>query len=462
MVLAWGPQDRPTFTMSKENGGVGPATYVTFNSMIDNSLYPSANGDERNFLMIAPDAAGTSYRNSVEVQNGHEYAVRFYIHNNAAENLNLFATGTKARATIPTGTAKSQVIEGRIDADNCGANTTGNTGGHCWFWDEVTLTNAKDFTMAPVLGSARFYNSKNSSDRIDWPNGGLPINDSLFSGGALVGSEGVADGRFKGCIPSSGWLIFKVRATIPGSPNFEVDKKVRVDGTETWSENVRANPGDTLEYRIEYKNTGETEQRNVIVKDTPPLNVNYVPGSTLLKNTANPDGLELNDDLFSANGINIGNYAPGSNAYVYYKAIVPSNDTLEVCGTNTLRNHAIVRTDDGSKEDDVDVIVEKTDCGPPQQECKPGIPEGDARCDNVVSYIPVTGPRALVIVMTILLAASVAGFAYWYVKKHPHLLHETGQGQKQQPKFVRKEESPKPAEKPGEEKSTDFSDIHNH
>ncbi len=76
-LFAWGP-DRPTYTYEH------PSDHVTFNSITDN---PNV-GDERNFVRIREDVAGTTYTDNVDLQVGHTYNVEVYYHNNAASNLN--------------------------------------------------------------------------------------------------------------------------------------------------------------------------------------------------------------------------------------------------------------------------------------------------------------------------------------------------------------------------------------
>jgi len=105
--------------------------------------------------------------------------------------------------------------------------------------------------------------------------------------------------------------------------------------------------------------------------------MSYVSGSTTLKNASNPNGKSVSDNL-TTSGINIGNYTAGSNAYVKFIAKVNSESNL-TCGMNTLTNTAVAETNNGSKQDTAVVKVNK-ECKP--KECKPGIPEGDARCNT--------------------------------------------------------------------------------
>lgn len=396
LIYAWGP-DRDTFTIEK------PASFITFNSITNNPNY----GDERNFV-IAKDASNTSaggWQDTVTIQDGKEYLVRMYVHNNAADNLNLVAKSTKVMANVPNTFAKSHQIDGYVTANN--ANPAK-------IWDSVVLKGDQDFSLTYVSGSAKYYNNIN-------PSTGFSLPDSIVtSAGALVGYKSM-NGDVPGCFEYSGIATFKIKATTKKDPNFTVTKNVRKAGSDQWSKKIKASIGDKLEYRIGYDNTGETVQNNVILRDSLPKGVVFTKGSSTLKNATNPSGNGKaigNDSLITSAGVNIGNYTPKSNAYVYYGATLNKSDLK--CGTNSLINKASASTDNGRKDDTAEVIVD-VECEP--NECKPGIPEGDERCEDTTvpgettpSELPKTGPFE--IVLTIIgVALIVLGGAYWYAKK---------------------------------------------
>lgn len=397
---AYGPT-RPTFTIEK------PATYVTFNSITNNPNY----GDERNFVLIK-DAANTSaggWSDEVTVQDGKEYLVRMYVHNNAAENLGLVAKNTRVMANVPNTSGKSHQIDGFLTASNANPSK---------IWDSVVLKGDKDFTVSFVGGSAVYRNNVNAST-------GFKLADSIVtSAGAQLGYQSM-NGDIPGCFKYSGIATFRVKVTTQKSPNFTLTKKVRLAGTTEWLDKVSAKVGDKLEYRIGYDNTGETVQNNVILRDTPPKGISYSKGSSTLKNATNPTGNGKavgNDSLVTDKGVNIGNYTPKSNAFVYYSAVVTKDDLK--CGENRLINTASASTDNGRKTDtaEVDVTVE---CKP--TECKPGIPTGDKRCEPCVPKsgetvdkngncvpvaLPTTGP-AQIIAGILGVALVTLGVAYW-------------------------------------------------
>jgi uncharacterized repeat protein (TIGR01451 family) len=394
-VLAWGPDDRPTFLITS------PADYVVFNSITNQTPY----GDERNFVVLREAGTNNKYTDEVAVTPGKEYEVYVHFHNNARASLNASGAGlaknTKLRihqnAVIKSG--EKMRITGTITADNSNPKEV---------WDEAYLTSKDDVALRYVQGSATIH----SLGAVD----GQKLPDELFGNGTFLGYDSL-NGQLPGCNEFSGYVTYRMKVD---QPNFTVTKQLRLSGEQSWVETVKATPGQKVEYLVGYKNTGTVNQDNVVVKDKLPANTQYVTGTTRLKNSNKPNGETISDNI-STTGVNIGTYTPGSNAYVYYTLTMPTKDKL-VCGTNKIRNIVEILTDNGNKSDaaevTIDVQCKPEECKPgipkgdnrcvDKKECKPGIPEGDDRCADVATPVelPSTGPA-----QTALVLASLTGVA---------------------------------------------------
>lgn len=255
-LFAWGP-NRPTFTIEK------PATYVTFNSITNNPNY----GDERNFVLTKKVSEPSStWRDSVdEVENGEEYYVRTYVHNNAAANLNLVAENVKASAVIPGTVGKQTVIQGKISSSNANPGT---------IWDEAYFKNSKyDFAMNYVPGSATYLTNA----------GKFSLPDSITTNGATLGYDKL-DGKIPGCFQYSGIVMYKVKAivNVPKTPNFSISKTVN------GQENIQVQKDEQFNYEITVKNTGDTDLSNIIVKDKQPTDVKFISAD---KGTISSEGV---------------------------------------------------------------------------------------------------------------------------------------------------------------------------
>lgn len=331
VAFAWGPS-RETFTTAK------PADYVTFNSIVDNPVH----GDERNFMQVkASESSDSTYADSISLTPGKKYTVFMYYHNNAASNLNLTANGSYAKAQIPAVVSKSSSSTkavGYIGADNAKPTQV---------WDDIAFSNSTsgDIALRMVPGSAQIHNNGKTN--------GSKLSDSIITNGVSLGYDSL-DGKIPGCNQYAGYVTFEL---VADQPNFTISQKTRLKGSADWSESINAKSGDHVEFQIEYKNTGTTEQSNVVLKDSMPAELSYVKGSTYLKNASNPNPKNVSDNLVAESGLNIGYYTAGSNAFLKYEAIV-SNDIK--CGSDTVVNKISAETNNGTKSDSATIVTTKT------------------------------------------------------------------------------------------------------
>ena len=327
-ALGWGP-DRPTYTVAN------PANHNTFNSITNNPHY----GDERNFVTIkeASNQNAGGWKDDITVENGKEYLVRMYVHNNANANLNLVAKDVTAKFNIPSYEAKKIQIDGYLTSSNATPNK---------IWDQAIFHGDSNFKLQFVNGSAKFSNNVFPS--------GTSIPNSVVSTGALLGYDAM-NGNIPGCFQYDGYLTFKVKAV---TSDFDIQKTVRIEGAEdkTFKENVAIKPGDKVEYQIAFKNTGGTQLNDVVIKDTLPKGMSYVAGSTYLHTAKN--GTRQVADGLTTNGLNIGDYAPGATAYLKFVATLDKNVELE-CGTNIFKNTVKSTTSVGAKTDTANVTTSK-------------------------------------------------------------------------------------------------------
>jgi len=347
-LLAWGPT-RPTYTMEQ------PADHVTFNSITNN---PNI-GDERNFVGIRETGTTNLWSDNMTVEKGKTYNVRMYVHNNAAANLNLIAENVTAKFNLPTTTGKSIQVSGFLSSTNATPTEV---------YDHAIFTASEDFNLAYVSGSLKFENNVFGAS-------GTALSENIFtSTGVKLGYDKL-DGKIPGCIQYSGYVAFTVKPQFALVSNFTMSKMVSKHGDNKWVESYVAQPGETVDYLIQYKNVGETQHDNVTFRDTLPAGQTYVTGSTVFGNSKTPAGVKASDNIANGIGINVGSYAAGANAWVIFSAKVASNDQLPACGANKLVNTAKVNVDSNSKEDTADVTVTKT--------CVPKPPVVKYTCDKL-------------------------------------------------------------------------------
>ncbi len=395
-VLAWGPVDRDTYTMAE------PADHAVFNSIIDNS----ALGDERNFVRVTEvntEGGHNIYENEVHVVGGKDYEVSIYYHNDAsstfndsAHNYKGVAQGVYVAAKFPDALEAGE--KGQIDG-TIHSSTTDPAD----VWDEAFLIADEKVKLSYIIDSAKIYN--------DWDDlsGTVLPSEELFSpDGTKIGVKKL-NGLIPGCDEYSGTVVFRIRAekVIEPSSSFEMEKKVSVDGGETWIDNVSAEPGQDLSFKIVYRNTGNVPQ-TVTAFDTleDGIGMEYVLNSTVI--VANGTETMVVDEgekgkLFDG-GVYIGVVAPGETVEIRYKVKIKELEDF-VCGKTIMYNLAGVsakRSDNEAGEevgvatlhDKVQIEVTRDDdsCLPPE--------------------IPSTGPAEVVLAVVIVAGLIVGVFYY--------------------------------------------------
>lgn len=356
-ALAYGPE-RPTFTGEK------PADYVTFNSITNNPNH----GDERNFVLIREAGKG-SYTDSIKVQPGKEYEVYSYFHNNAKDTLNASGVGiaknVRMSAQVPSVVKASEkgIVSTSISADNAQPKKV---------WDEAYITTDNTVALSYVASSAKIH----SNGAVN----GSGLATSLFStDGTYLGFDSL-NGILPGCNEYAGYVIYRLKVD---QPNFTFKKEVSAAGQHKWVDSLQAKIGDKVDYKLTYKNTGTTRQNDITIKDTLPAGMTYVKGSTKVANLNAPNGVAVSDNLTTV-GINAGSYGPDTTSTVTFSAQITDNKAL-TCGQAVLINKASAITANGTKSDQANVTV-NVNCAP--NECKPGIPTGDTRCEADMCTIP--------------------------------------------------------------------------
>ena len=405
-TFAWGPE-RQTYTNEQ------PAPQAVFNSITNNGGV----GDERDFVRIVEvhdDGTKDTYTNEINVSAGKTYEVYIYYHNDAsttyndaAHNYVGVARESKVSAAFPESLAKGQ--RGEVNAIISSTTTMVPK-----VWDEAYMTAEEDLTFAYITGSAKIYN--------DWGANGSTLSTNLFSTeGTYIGLNEL-NGLILGCDEFSGQVVFRIKASAVNSPEeseepevpssvagFEIDKKVSKDGGNTWEDSVDVKPGDEVEFKIIYKNTGNVAQKDVSAFDTleGAVGMEYVAGSTRIYKSGVETKIEdeAGKGLFDG-GLSIGEVGGGVEIEIRYKAkISESKDTFS-CGKTVLHNLAGVSGRRADQEDagvatvydKVAVNVVRTGEG-----CLP-------------TALPETGP-AQIILAGVVSAGVLVGLGYWLNSK---------------------------------------------
>lgn len=363
-VFAWGDSTyeetgvagatRTLYTQEQIDNGALDDGKITFNSITDASIgneidFTSAQKNAPDGLSV--DSHGIWEGGNITVEDGKEYVVRLYVHNNSplatkgvAKNTKVAISGIGQSKTNKDGKQEVEV-NGFIKSDNSTPKE---------YWDYVRFNSSTSFHLDYVYGSAMIYNrgavgttdpitsEQAASMSVDEMNThevtGRPLSDDIVlkagsNDGTLIGFDAL-DGNVPGCYAYSSYITIRVKAVFDN--NFTVKAAVRLAGEKKWSKCIDAKVGDKIELQIEYTNTSSERQDGVALRDILPANLHYIEGSTKIKNARYPNGNNIRENYLITDGLKIGNYNPDANAYLIFTAEVVDDDLSE--GLNTIEN----------------------------------------------------------------------------------------------------------------------------
>lgn len=372
----WGPT-RPTYTWKN------PADHVTFNSMTDNPEI----GNESNFVRVRKAGTHDPFVDNVTVEAGAEYEVSVYYHNNAsaklnegdrrgiAENVRLYMN----KITDRLNPGEAALIKGTITSSNATPKAV---------WDTAYLNSKETVSLRYVPNSAKLTNSGSL-------NGTILNDDALFGkdGGTFLGYSKGYWGMIPGCNEFAGHVNFRIKVDKAG---FTGEKMASKENMNDYRTEITVAPGETIDFKLRYKNTGTTIQRGVSAYDLLGTGMTAIPGTTFLK-TPRSAGFEK-ENLFK-NGFNIGDYNASEEAFITYKVKFSEDEKIFPCGDTVTYNNSAIAVLDTTIHSKVKVTVHR-DCAD-----KPKTP-------NTPKELPHTGASETVLAVVVTAMIGI-GTAYY-------------------------------------------------
>lgn len=314
-ALAWGDNGggRKSYTIDQINNGV-LGNKIVFNSISDSTI-----GDEKNFVGareytgINAGVNNVWNGNEITVQDGKEYLVRLYVHNNNPNGKDAVSHNTRVAFDVPESTvsARKLQINGFIYSDNATPSE---------YWDYVDFVSDQSFHLEYIYGSAFIENNGYASQI----NGGAKqLSDNIVTkaaseNGVAISYEREGDGEIPGCYTYACYVSIRVKAVF--DYEFITEAKVRLEGETEWYDAVDASVGDSLEFLVHYENTSEEIQKNVTLYNIMPEQLCYKEGSAILKTAESPKNLDKSH-LYGKD-VNIGDFLAGTGADITFAAEV--------------------------------------------------------------------------------------------------------------------------------------------
>lgn len=325
-ALAWGDNGggRESYTLDQINSGI-LGDKIVFNSISNSTI-----GDEKNFVGareytgINAGVDNVWNGNEITVQNGKEYLVRLYVHNNNPNGLDAVSHNTRVAFDVPESTvsAKKLQVNGFIFSDNATPSE---------YWDYIDFVSDHSFHLEYIYGSAFIENNGYASQI----NGGAKqLSDSIVTkaaseNGVAISYERGGNGEIPGCYTYACYVTIRVKVVF--DYEFTTETKVRHEGETEWHDVIDASIGDSLEFLVHYENTSEEAQENVVFYNMMPKQLRYKEGSAILKTAGSLRNLDENN-LYGKNA-NIGDFPAGTSADITFAAEIAKMDSEDQLNT---------------------------------------------------------------------------------------------------------------------------------
>lgn len=137
--------------------------------------------------------------------------------------------------------------------------------------------------------------------------------------------------------------------------NLTIDVRKKDENEPKWADKVYAVPGECVRFRIGIRNMSSEMFRNLTLRNILPTGLSYINGSTMIYNAKHPQGVTLSDNIIKDMGVNIGDYAPGANAWIYFNA---TTSETTISKNIIYRNIIQACGGYGAKEQSADVLVD--------------------------------------------------------------------------------------------------------
>lgn len=308
----------------------------------------------------------TTYKESTNASYDQVVKFQVFYHNRELPTSGLVAQNFKIKINMPTQAGTNQVVKVTMGGDN--TNTITDTA--------TVVLDRSDAHLEFIPGSVFWRHNVGTRTNINDVTTNIP--DSVILNGTVL--ENVQP-----CHEFEATVTFTARVRIP---SVGITKVVRAKGATTpGTTQMSATSGEHLQYMITGKNLGNQTLTNLMLRDALPSQLSFVPGTVKLYNGAHPNGVVVNNNSLFHGGVDTGSVGPGASVFITFEAVVKSESQL-VCGTNNLKNIAVVDTDQtGEYNNTATVSVKKNCVSNPNFSCDLlSVSQGDNRSVKITDF----------------------------------------------------------------------------
>lgn len=319
----WGP-DRAFYGATEAPSG------AVLNSASDGPFGPE-------YLMSGVRPVGADeWASEVTIEPGGEYEGYIIFHNVGDEA----ATGTRLSVQMPGIVSSREWVNSFVESMSTRPDTA---------WGSYVLTTG---TLDAGVYAIRFVPDSVTVWMDEGARSEDGSGDALFGRGQPVGCDALDGTVDPGC---AGWITYRF---VADQPNFEIGQFLRKPNGQ-WAPSLDVEAGAAFEILVTYKNTGTTQQDDVVLRVELPPPLQLAEGTTVFGNATNPEGVTASDNI-TDQGINVGSYSPGSNVWAIFRVVVPADGW---CENGEAVITAAVDTSGGTKHDTSELYVTGADEG---------------------------------------------------------------------------------------------------
>ncbi|HTI78390.1 MAG TPA: hypothetical protein VL634_25530 [Mycobacterium sp.] len=278
--------------------------HVALNSTNPDSGY----GDDRDFVRVkpagAPDSAYTSKPNIVPDQR---YTAAIHFHNSGDPSTS--ALNARVRLEFPSTIKGSAPLQAAVAADNADPPEV---------WGRALAT-----LPSPDVNVVLRFDASSAVMHADGLPGPTPLDfAALTTTGAPIGCS-QPDGMLPGGCAGDVTVDF-----VTDHPDFTVAAWVAPAGKRNYSSEASIRPQSDVTVKVEFLNIGTLDQDDVVLAVPQlPACVSIVPGTTYLF-TEDTRAWTKTDQDVGEEGIKIGNYRPGANAFLKFDVHIEDADGI--------------------------------------------------------------------------------------------------------------------------------------
>ncbi len=250
---------------------------------------------------------------------GDEFKGELFVHNNIVGSV---AEDVVVKVSIPSQTTNNKAVLSATESARNAASLS----------DTLTVNLNKDADIMFEPNSVKLFKVV-GEDPVE-----VPL--SFEQGNKLV-TTGLFLGDIEGCFQFSKFITFEFKTKakeVPKQPNLNVSKLVRnvTSGESNFVPSNQAHACDTLEYKLNFSNTGEIDALNVLLKDVIPPHTKFVSGSAVISINGGSEQVLANGDSLVGGGITLAKIESRENSYVKFRVVIDAGTKAGTVLINTV------------------------------------------------------------------------------------------------------------------------------